>query len=221
LQDLQSINEELAEYIKLPSWNLPTSSYDNDDDEESSIPFRDIIMSEHPSCVAIISDSQKTDFLIMKDKHLDIIPETELDEFIKSSIENLVQNPSGFEDELMTSQVMKSEFNSTHNEDLDSTPKDVRFDAESYLLESLVNRDTLMASPPKIDFLLDEFVDELTRLQSIPPGIDNINLDPEGDILLLESLLYDNSSPRPPEAFQANSNTIIESLSISVDALRE
>ncbi|GJU93901.1 hypothetical protein Tco_1318657 [Tanacetum coccineum] len=69
-----------------------------------------------------------------------------------------------------------------------------------------------MASPPKIDFLLDEFAGELTRLQSIPPGIDNINLDPEGDILFLESLLYDNSSPRPPKAFQDNSNTIIESL---------
>ncbi|GKD85408.1 hypothetical protein Tco_1356562 [Tanacetum coccineum] len=118
-------------------------------------------------------------------------------------------------------EINSSEFNPTHNEDLDSTPKDVRFDAESYLLESLVNRDTLMASPPKIDFLLDEFAGELTRLKSIPPGIDNINLDPEGDILFLESLLYDNSSPRPPEAFQANSNTIIESLPISVDALRE
>ncbi|GKA06560.1 hypothetical protein Tco_0685784 [Tanacetum coccineum] len=119
------------------------------------------------------------------------------------------------------------EFNPIHNEDLDSTPKDVRFDAESYLLESLVNRDTLMASPPKIDFLLDEFAGELTRLQSIPPGIDNINLDPEGDILFLESLLYDNSSPQPPEAFQDNPNTIIESLptfSIPVkdsDSLRE
>ncbi|GKC75691.1 hypothetical protein Tco_1126465, partial [Tanacetum coccineum] len=42
-----------------------------------------------------------------------------------------------------------------------------------------------------------------------------------GDILFLESFLYDNSSPRPPEAFQDNSNTIIESLPISVDALRE
>ncbi|GJY18477.1 hypothetical protein Tco_0389968 [Tanacetum coccineum] len=34
----------------------------------------------------------------------------------------------------------------------------------------------------------------------------------EGDILFLESLLYDNSSPRPPKDFQDNSNTIIESL---------
>ncbi|GKG20643.1 hypothetical protein Tco_0380444, partial [Tanacetum coccineum] len=90
--------------------------------------------------------------------------------------------------------------------------KDVRFDAESYLLETLVNHDTLNTSPPKIDFLFDEFASELTRLQLIPPGIDNINLDSEGDILLLENLLYDNSSPRPPEAFQANSDTIIESL---------
>ncbi|GJV20549.1 hypothetical protein Tco_1369569 [Tanacetum coccineum] len=35
LQDLQSINEELGEYINTPSWNLPTSSYDDDDDEYS------------------------------------------------------------------------------------------------------------------------------------------------------------------------------------------
>ncbi|GKC63091.1 hypothetical protein Tco_1095689 [Tanacetum coccineum] len=34
-------------------------------------------------------------------------------------------------------------------------------------------------------------------------------------------MLYNNSSPRPSEAFQANSNTIIESLPIFVDALRE
>ncbi|GJR69176.1 hypothetical protein Tco_0015241 [Tanacetum coccineum] len=144
------------------------------------------------------------DSLIMEDEHLDTISETKSDKFIKSSVENLVQHPSESEDEY-----------------LDSTPKDVRFDAESYLLKSLVNHDTLMASPPKIDFLLNEFAGELTRLQSIPLGIDNINLDPEGDILFLESLLYDNSFPRPPEAFQANSNKIIESLPISVDTLRE
>ncbi|GKF97487.1 hypothetical protein Tco_0293308 [Tanacetum coccineum] len=72
LQDLQSINEELAEYIKLPCWNLPTLSYDDDDDEESSVPLRD--MFELPPCVAIIPDSPITDSLIMEDKHLDTIP---------------------------------------------------------------------------------------------------------------------------------------------------
>ncbi|GJT09416.1 hypothetical protein Tco_0856458 [Tanacetum coccineum] len=39
------------------------------------------------------------DSLIMVVKHLDTILETESDEFIKSSVENLVQNPSESEDE--------------------------------------------------------------------------------------------------------------------------
>ncbi|GKE49904.1 hypothetical protein Tco_1481162 [Tanacetum coccineum] len=198
----------------------------------------------------VLSTEEPVDSLIMEDEHLDTILATESDELIKSSVENLVPIPSELEDfsdiesdddessheevihEIsfktysnplfdLNKEVNSSKFNLTHNENLDSTPKDVRFNAESYLLESLVSRDTLMASPTKIDFLLDEFTGELTRLQSIPPGIDNINLDLKGNILFLESLLYDNSSPRPPEAFQANSNTIIESLPISVDALRE
>ncbi|GJS56313.1 hypothetical protein Tco_0629675 [Tanacetum coccineum] len=48
-------------------------------------------------------------------------------------------------------EIISSEFNPIHNEDPDSTPKNDRFDAESYLLESLFNRNTLMASSPKID----------------------------------------------------------------------
>ncbi|GJV03084.1 hypothetical protein Tco_1336653 [Tanacetum coccineum] len=90
---------------------------------------------------------------------------------------------------------------------LDSTPKNDRFDIESCLLESLLNRDTLMASSPKIDSLFDEFAGELL---TIPPRI--INREHEEYISLLERLLYDNSSPRPPEDFNANPNTIIESL---------
>ncbi|GJS46787.1 hypothetical protein Tco_0596908 [Tanacetum coccineum] len=57
--------------------------------------------------------------------------------------------------------------------------------------------------PPQVlfifDSLLDEFAGELTLLRSIPPGIDDDNLDPEGEIHLVERLLYDNSSPRPLE----------------------
>ncbi|GJU20150.1 retrovirus-related pol polyprotein from transposon TNT 1-94 [Tanacetum coccineum] len=59
----------------------------------------------------------------------------------------------------------------------------------------------------KIDSLLDEFTGELTLPHSIPPGIDDVNLDPEGDIFFLESLLYDNSSPRPPEEFNSENST--------------
>ncbi|GJY26624.1 hypothetical protein Tco_0401350 [Tanacetum coccineum] len=104
-------------------------------------------------------------------------------------------------------EIISSEFNPIHNEDLDSTPKNDRFDTESYLLESLLNRDTLMASSPKIDSLFDEFAGKLI---TIPPRI--VNREHEEYISLLERLLYDNSSPRPPEDFHANPNTIIESL---------
>ncbi|GKC36441.1 hypothetical protein Tco_1048825, partial [Tanacetum coccineum] len=90
------IEEEQA--AKARYWKIPVC-YNDDDDEERSIPLRDIIMSELPSCVAITPDSPKMDSLIMVAKHLDTIPETESDEFIKSSVENLVQNPSESEDE--------------------------------------------------------------------------------------------------------------------------
>ncbi|GJY29495.1 hypothetical protein Tco_0405262 [Tanacetum coccineum] len=231
LQDLQSITEGVADLFNTPSSYIAYLILIDDDDDEYSFATQEYLMT---CSTAITPDSPKTDSLIMEDEHLDTIPETESDEFIKSSVEDLVQNPSESEDERecdvpdcddsqtinfstfsnplfddssssddessheevihemsfktysnplfdLDKEIISSEFNPIHNEDLDSTPKDVRFDAESYLLESLVNRDTLMASPPKIDFLLDEFTGELTRLQSIPPGIDNINLDPEGD----------------------------------------
>nr|GFC80749.1 hypothetical protein [Tanacetum cinerariifolium] len=57
---------------------------------------------------------------------------------------------------------------------------------------------------------------ELTLLKSIPSGIDETDCDPEEDILLIKRLLYDNSSPRPPEEFVfENSNADIESFSPS------
>ncbi|GKA25202.1 ribonuclease H-like domain-containing protein [Tanacetum coccineum] len=71
--------------------------YDDDDDKESSIPLKDIIIFGLPPCVAItpvLSTEEPVDSLIMEDKHLDTIPTTELDEVIKSSFENLVQIPN-------------------------------------------------------------------------------------------------------------------------------
>nr|GEZ34030.1 hypothetical protein [Tanacetum cinerariifolium] len=81
-------------------------------------------------------------------------------------------------------EIISSEFNPIHNEDLDSTPKNDRFDTKSYLLESLLNRDTLMASSPKFDSPLEEFSGELSHTDLIPSGINEANCDPEEDIHL-------------------------------------
>ncbi|GJZ00522.1 hypothetical protein Tco_0517951 [Tanacetum coccineum] len=91
-------------------------------------------------------------------------------------------------------EIISSEFNPIHNGDLDSTSKNDHFDTESYLLESLLNHDTLMASSPNIDSLLDEFAGELI---TIPPRIVR---EHEEYISIMERLLYDNSSPWPPKA---------------------
>nr|GFB69163.1 hypothetical protein [Tanacetum cinerariifolium] len=109
-------------------------------------------------------------------------------------------------------ETISSEFNPIHNEDLDSTPKKDHFDTDSYLIESSLNHDTLMISSLKIDSYLFESVGELIFLESIPPGVDEANCDPEEDIHLVERLLCDNSSPRLPKEFVfENSNVETES----------
>ncbi|GKE57487.1 hypothetical protein Tco_1496672 [Tanacetum coccineum] len=64
-----------------------------------------------------------------------------------------------------------------------------------------------MASSPKVDSTPNEFVGEL---KTIPPGI--VNTDHHEYISMMERLLHKNSTPRPTKAFQANFDTIIESL---------
>ncbi|GJW42872.1 hypothetical protein Tco_0071671 [Tanacetum coccineum] len=72
-------------------------------DEDDSIPLRDIIARYSPS-VAITSSPpvlptrEPENSLIMGDEHLDTIPEKESDELIKSIVENLVPIPSESED---------------------------------------------------------------------------------------------------------------------------
>nr|GFC96489.1 hypothetical protein [Tanacetum cinerariifolium] len=64
------------------------------------------------------------------------------------------------------------------------------FNAESDLVESMLNRDSsIISSSSKINSLLDEFAGELTRRKSIPPGIDKTDYHPENEIRLSQRLL--------------------------------
>nr|GEU76438.1 putative retrotransposon protein [Tanacetum cinerariifolium] len=83
-------------------------------------------------------------------------------------------------------------------------------------MESLRTHDSFLPISSKIDSLLDEFVGELTLFKSTSSGIDETDCDFEEDICLIEKLLYDNSSPRPPKEFvSANSDAKIKSFSPS------
>nr|GFC44742.1 hypothetical protein [Tanacetum cinerariifolium] len=160
----------------------------------------------------------------MGDEHLNTIPATKSDEFIKSYVENLVPNPSeskgkngcdslsdeDFPKEIYSNPLFKEEINSMR---IDQH----HFNAESDLMEPMLNHDSsIISSSSKIDSLLDKFAGELNLLKSIPPGIDKTNCHPENEIRLIERLLYDDSSPRPPEEFfSKNSDADIESFSPS------
>nr|GEV73656.1 hypothetical protein [Tanacetum cinerariifolium] len=66
---------------------------------------------------------------------------------------------------------------------------------EYNLVESPSNHDALIDSSQKIDYL-EEFSGELAHIN---PEIKEFDFDFEKEIRLIENLLYDNSSPRPPE----------------------
>ncbi|GKA82759.1 hypothetical protein Tco_0789507 [Tanacetum coccineum] len=122
-----------------------------------------------------------------------------------------------FSDEDVPKENFKIFLNPLSDEEIISTKIDPHhFNAESDLIESFLNRDTLIISSPKFDSLLKEFSDELAHINLIPSGINEADFDLEEEIHLVEKLLYENSSPRPPKEFNSeNSNAIIESFSPS------
>nr|GEU60296.1 hypothetical protein [Tanacetum cinerariifolium]GEU60378.1 hypothetical protein [Tanacetum cinerariifolium] len=166
------------------------------------------------------------DSLKMEDEHFDTISETKSDEFIKSSVENLVSNPSEFEDlsDMTTSHFLIKTFRKKSIRTLFFDEESIsmkidphHFNTESDLIESLLNHDSsIISSYLKIDSLLDEFASELILLKSIPPRIDETDCNPEEEIRLVKKLLYDNSYPRPPKEFIfENSDVAIKSFSPS------
>nr|GEX06224.1 hypothetical protein [Tanacetum cinerariifolium] len=94
-QNVEVIEEEQA--AKAQNWKLLVC-YDDDDDVEGYNFLNDNIISELPSYSAV-TPTEPIDSLSMGDEHLDTIPKTESDEFIKSCVENLVPNPSESEGE--------------------------------------------------------------------------------------------------------------------------
>nr|GFC61820.1 hypothetical protein [Tanacetum cinerariifolium] len=158
-----------------------------------------------------ITPKEPVDSLSMGDEHLNTIPTTESDEFIKRIhkvlCENLVPNPSESEGESECDMPAREEFTTFSNilfdDEYESDSNDYQscsdedfleeifsnplfeeeiisikidqhhFDAESDLIESMLNHDSsIISSSSKIDSLLDEFAGELTLLKSISPGID-------------------------------------------------
>nr|GEU58642.1 hypothetical protein [Tanacetum cinerariifolium] len=214
-EEKQIEEEQAAQYWKI------SACYDDDDDDDFTIE---------------ITHKEPDNSLIMRDEHLDTIPATKSDKFIKSSVENRVSNPSESEGEyecdVPACKVLTTFLNILFDADYDfysddnqsfsdeDIPKEIysnplfdeeiismkidphHFNAESDLIESLLNHDSsIISSSSKIDSLFDEFAEEIdlffTPDGPMSPSIDEDDYDSERDILILEELLDNNSLSFP------------------------
>nr|GEV12410.1 hypothetical protein [Tanacetum cinerariifolium] len=134
------------------------------------------------------------DSLRMGDEHFDTILERESDEFIKSSVENLV--PSLSESKNLSDAV---------------DPEDsLRMGDEHF--DTILERE----SDEFIKSSVENLVPSLSESKNLSDGIYEADCDPEEEIRLIKNLLYDNLSPRPLEEFiSKNSDVAIESFSPS------
>nr|GEX02305.1 hypothetical protein [Tanacetum cinerariifolium] len=204
-QKEKRIKEEQAANAQY--WKIPTCC-DDDDDYDSTI-----------------TQNEPVDSLGMGDEHLDTILVMESDEFIKSCIENLVPNPSESEGENGCD--VPAYFTTFSN-----ILFEVDYESDSSDYQSCSDK----------DFPEEIFSNPLFKEEIIPTKIDQHHFNAElilfsmsspvnslfsnqfrrelmkltEDIRLIERLLYDNSSPRPPEEFVSeNSYAEIESFSPS------
>nr|GEU81700.1 hypothetical protein [Tanacetum cinerariifolium] len=163
--DVQSIHDELAVYINTPSWDRPTICYNNDDDEDCSIAITHILSTKDPD-----------NSLSVGDEHLDTILATESDEFIKSSVENLVLIPSEsegipdntcdvlFHDTSLPLDISKDQFEDFYESNDDST----LIDDDSF---SIDNIEYVEASPPDSELISSE------AMKIVIPKVGGIDAD--------------------------------------------
>nr|GEY97413.1 hypothetical protein [Tanacetum cinerariifolium] len=260
-KELQHL-EQVANLSTYPSQRFKSFCYDDDDYydyEESNIPLNEIISQEPPfnAITPVLPTTEDPeDSIIMRNEELSNIPKKESDEFIKSSVEDLVPIPSKFENSFESD----SECNLPSYEDFSlinvSEEKSVTFsnplfdsndDFTSSDDKSLSDEDVLEEIECKVSYdsnldepallvtpLFDSNEDEcfaprddvellLHRDPSIPKmsvvyileggDIDEINAfldidismdikdgyyDSGGDVLFLENLLSDDTTPKPP-----------------------
>ncbi|GKA28799.1 hypothetical protein Tco_0715044 [Tanacetum coccineum] len=158
---VQKEQEEQEAQSFTPYWKFPII----DDDEEYNIQYREYLERSSKAITPNLSTEEPDNSLSIGDEHLNTILETESDEVIKFSVEDLVPIPSE----------SKGIF-----EDIYDVPfcDNDHFDAEFGLMDSLLSRDISITSP-KIDFLPEEFAGELDLIDPILPGINEDDFDEE------------------------------------------
>nr|GEY33466.1 hypothetical protein [Tanacetum cinerariifolium] len=217
------IKEEQA--AKAQTWKL----FDDDNDEERSDSLDDNIISGHPLFSAItpnepvLSTEEPDNSLSIGDKHLDTIPATESDQFIKFGVENLILIPSeskgipehmSFLNDDHSSDFTTKSSSTSHNSLLEETNNFYNSSPEFTTFSNVLCDAECESDSSDDQSCSDE--DVLEKIVSKPLSEEEIIPMESLHIRLIEKLLYDNSSPHPPEEFVSdNFNADIESFSPS------
>nr|GEW50754.1 hypothetical protein [Tanacetum cinerariifolium] len=180
----------------------------------------------------ILSTEEPKHSLSMGYEHLSTTPETKSDKVTESSAKNLLPIPREFEvtseDDSKCDMPTKDDFSPAFtifsnplfndNDDLDSS------DDESLPDEDVPKEEFKIYSNPLFDndeinsdkldpHCFNEFSGALAHINPVLPGIKKADFDFEEEIRLIENLMYDNSSLRPPKELNVEiADTIIESL---------
>nr|GEU43869.1 hypothetical protein [Tanacetum cinerariifolium] len=196
------IEEEQA--AKAQNWKLPVC-YDDDDDEERSISLKDNIISGLPPCAAIttISSTEEPDnSLSMGDEHLDTIPATESNKFIKYSVENLVPIPCESEG------FLRSNDGSTSNDDDSFSIDNIEYVEASPSNSELVSSEVMEIVIPEVggidDDILLKIKDDILREKLL-----NVNL-------LIANIEELNDNPTPSFDLMTNSGSTTTRSDISL-----
>nr|GEZ70053.1 hypothetical protein [Tanacetum cinerariifolium] len=200
-EEEKQIEEEQA--AKTRYWNI-TVCYDDDDDED---------------CTIAITHKEPDNSLSMEDEHLDTIPATESDEFIKSNVKNLVSNLSDSEGEYVCDvhacEVFITFSNILFDADYDFSSSDDQSFYDDDILKEIYSNPLFDEEINSMKIDPHHFNAESDLIESSLNQINKTDCDLEEEIRLIKRLLYDNSSPRPPEEFiSENSDTPIESFSL-------
>ncbi|GJV08838.1 hypothetical protein Tco_1346494 [Tanacetum coccineum] len=165
-----------------------------DDEEDYTIEITPILSTEEP-----------VDSLIMEDKHLDAIPATELDEVIKSSVENLVLTPKHSEIVFdFNDDSTSSDDGSPYGEDIeyvDASPPDSEFVS----LEVVEN-----VTPEDGEIEDDVLREKLSKINLLIANIEAMNSNPPPS-----SFFVTKSSSTSLNLFSEDTNTFNNSLTDS------
>nr|GEW40619.1 hypothetical protein [Tanacetum cinerariifolium] len=167
--------EQWAYLSTHPSKRLTSFYYDDDDNED----YTSAITPDEP----ILSTEEPDNSLSMGDEHLDTISATESDEFIKSSVENLISIPRGIDDDILRVKFLNVNHLFSKIEASNDNP--------ILFYDPIISRTPLTLTPSgESDFFLE--VDAFLAVEDEPTSseLPKSYIDPEG-----ETNNFDNSLP--------------------------